>query len=457
MAGRRIVPYLSTAALVACYRAEGGASSEEGKNRMDGISRSDRVATDIRRLLRWAAPALIAALLLTAWAPPPAAGSPPPASSTVPSGAALAGGAASVAALTCVLSPASVVYGTSVTVAGATTPAVAGLQVAIALAGIEVATATTGDDGSYVAKFTPSRGGDVIARLVSEGIVSPAQTLVVQPKVRVTMGTPVPFLTLRYALTVEPAGYGGVITTTMRHHGRRVGTYAERVRDGVATFDLPLSGVGLFSVTSTLPATAELGTVIVQRDVRASARRLAVGSKGRHVRGLLTALQRLKVRVPSVGETLTRDHGDAVVAFQKAYRLPRTYVVDGDDWSVLDSARPVKPRYAVPYDHLEVDKTRQILMMVRGGKLRALIAVSTGATGNTPEGSFRIRQKHPATTSGYGGVLFRTMGFYGNFAIHGYVPVPPYPASHGCIREPMWVADWIYDRTALGERLYVYR
>ena len=95
-------------------------------------------------------------------------------------------------------------------------------------------------------------------------------------------------------------------------------------------------------------------------------------------------------------------------------------------------------------------------MMVRGGKLRGLIAVSTGATGNTPEGSFRIQQKHSYTTSGYGGILFRTMGFYGNFALHGYVPVPPYPASHGCIREPMWVADWVYDRAPLGERLYIY-
>ena len=48
------------------------------------------------------------------------------------------------------------------------------------------------------------------------------------------------------------------------------------------------------------------------------------------------------------------------------------------------------------------------------------------------------------------------MGFIGNFAIHGYVPVPPYPASHGCIREPMWVADWVYDQSSVGEALFIY-
>jgi len=48
------------------------------------------------------------------------------------------------------------------------------------------------------------------------------------------------------------------------------------------------------------------------------------------------------------------------------------------------------------------------------------------------------------------------MGFVGDFAIHGYDPVPPYPASHGCVREPMWAAPWVYDRSFVGERLYVY-
>jgi lipoprotein-anchoring transpeptidase ErfK/SrfK len=48
------------------------------------------------------------------------------------------------------------------------------------------------------------------------------------------------------------------------------------------------------------------------------------------------------------------------------------------------------------------------------------------------------------------------MTFHGNFAIHGYYSVPVYPASHGCVRVPMWLADWLYDRSFVGERVYVY-
>ena len=155
---------------------------------------------------------------------------------------------------------------------------------------------------------------------------------------------------------------------------------------------------------------------------------------GARVRGLLTALSRLQIRVPYIGTTFNTQCADAVMAFQKAYRLPRTYVVRRRR---LAQARRRQDRSSRatpgPSTHIEVDKGRQILMVVKNGAVYGLIAVSTGATGNTPEGSFRIQQKHPYTTSGYGGILFRTMGFIGNFAIHGYVAgaaVPGQPRLH---------------------------
>jgi lipoprotein-anchoring transpeptidase ErfK/SrfK len=48
------------------------------------------------------------------------------------------------------------------------------------------------------------------------------------------------------------------------------------------------------------------------------------------------------------------------------------------------------------------------------------------------------------------------MDFYRNFAMHGYPSVPAYPASHGCVREPMWVADWTYQHSWVGETVYIY-
>jgi len=358
--------------------------------------------------------------------------------------------------VTCSLSPATVVFGATVTVSGVVTPAVAGQEVAVALPGGLEATATTDATGAYGVDFTPRRSGDIVARLAADGTRSEVRHLVVKPKVTVTHGTPIPFLSLQYVVKVQPSSYGGTITAVVVHRGARVATVKAAVRGGRAVLQVPLRGIDKFVVTLSLPAADGLGARSLESTVRAAVARVATGSSGARVRGLLTALSRLKIRVPYVGTTFNAQCADAVMAFQKAYRLPRTYVVDGDDWRKLDVATPIKPRYSGPSTHIEVDKGRQILMVVKNGAVYGLIAVSTGATGNTPEGSFHIQQKHPYTTSGYGGILFRTMGFVGDFAIHGYAPVPPYPASHGCIREPMWVAAWVYDRSFVGEQLYVY-
>ena len=43
-----------------------------------------------------------------------------------------------------------------------------------------------------------------------------------------------------------------------------------------------------------------------------------------------------------------------------------------------------------------------------------------------------------------------------HYAIHGFPSVPTYPASHGCVRIPIWIADWLYQQSPVGERVYVY-
>jgi lipoprotein-anchoring transpeptidase ErfK/SrfK len=46
--------------------------------------------------------------------------------------------------------------------------------------------------------------------------------------------------------------------------------------------------------------------------------------------------------------------------------------------------------------------------------------------------------------------------FIGAFAIHGYVVVPPYPASHGCVRVPMWVAIRLYGLIPAHTRVLIH-
>ena len=96
-------------------------------------------------------------------------------------------------------------------------------------------------------------------------------------------------------------------------------------------------------------------------------------------------------------------------------------------------------------------------MVVRDDSPLGILAVSTGATGNTPEGTHHIQWKAYGAPTPYGpGLLYWDMQFAPGFAMHAYPFVPPYPASHGCVRQPAWVAPWTYSVSVVGETVYVY-
>ena len=53
-------------------------------------------------------------------------------------------------------------------------------------------------------------------------------------------------------------------------------------------------------------------------------------------------------------------------------------------------------------------------------------------------------------------LMYFSSFFIGGFAIHGYSSVPPYPASHGCVRVPIWVAVRLYELASYGYEVDVY-
>jgi len=115
-------------------------------------------------------------------------------------------------------------------------------------------------------------------------------------------------------------------------------------------------------------------------------------------------------------------------------------------------ARAHVPRARYGGDHVEVDKARQVIFVVRGGNVALAVPTSTGATGNTPLGTWRVYRK----VVGFDWVLYYPSYFLRGFAVHGYPDVPPYPASHGCARVPMWVATTMYADMPPGSTVYVY-
>lgn len=119
---------------------------------------------------------------------------------------------------------------------------------------------------------------------------------------------------------------------------------------------------------------------------------------------------------------------------------------------------------------MEVDKGRQIAMVVRGGVVKYIFNTSTGngetftyygqrIRAVTPAGEFKINRKGSYGWN-YGalGGLWRPYYFNGGIAFHGAAQIPPYPASHGCCRLSVPAQDFLIASGILyiGEPVSVY-
>jgi lipoprotein-anchoring transpeptidase ErfK/SrfK len=179
---------------------------------------------------------------------------------------------------------------------------------------------------------------------------------------------------------------------------------------------------------------------------------LSLGSRGVAVRYLERRLSQLHYSVDWVNSYYGRGTRDAVLAFQKVHRMARTGRVGSGFWRALRFAHVPRPHIAHG-NHIEVEKTRQVLFEVRSGRVTHVSHVSTGATGNTPVGRWHVYSK----ARGFNSLgMFYSLYFLRGFAIHGYHDVPPWPASHGCVRTPIWFAPRIFSRWSVGATVYVF-
>jgi lipoprotein-anchoring transpeptidase ErfK/SrfK len=157
----------------------------------------------------------------------------------------------------------------------------------------------------------------------------------------------------------------------------------------------------------------------------------------------------------------------SVMAFQKVEGLS----VDGQDGPQTQAAlaKASKPGPMVAggaATRIEIDVARQVLFHWVNGSLARILPVSTGnneaycvdgecSVAVTPGGSFRIGRKAEGLEIAPLGELWWPMYFNGGIAIHGSPSVPAYPASHGCIRIPMYAAPTFYNEVGAGTRVLV--
>jgi peptidoglycan hydrolase-like protein with peptidoglycan-binding domain len=158
----------------------------------------------------------------------------------------------------------------------------------------------------------------------------------------------------------------------------------------------------------------------------------------------------------------------AVFALQKTAGLTRDGVVGPKTQRALD--RGVRPKAKSTSGHVvEIDKKRQILMLVDDGNVSTILNTSTGSgehyeyEGNTylastPSGHFTAGRQIDGWRHGPLGPLWRPKYFNGGIAVHGAPVVPPYPASHGCARVSILAMNWIWanEKMPLKTKVWVY-
>ena len=148
----------------------------------------------------------------------------------------------------------------------------------------------------------------------------------------------------------------------------------------------------------------------------------------------------------------------AVIAFQSWEGLGRDGIVGPITRAALEDARRPKPRGTGDGKRIEVIREKGVALVVRGGRTKRAIHVSTGAPGYaTPAGTFSVFRKEKMSWSvPFSQWLPWASYFFQGIAFHEYADVPAYPASHGCVRVPEPEARFLYRFAEIGRKVVVY-
>lgn len=156
----------------------------------------------------------------------------------------------------------------------------------------------------------------------------------------------------------------------------------------------------------------------------------------------------------------------ALIAFQKWEGRPVTGQLDLDELKAIRTGAAPKAR-DVGYAHVEVDLDRQVLLIVNDNDAVRVLPVSSGndkpfvdegqnSIAYTPRGRFIVYDKEVGWHTGSLGSVYYANFISGGVAIHGSRNVPIQPASHGCIRVPMFAAREVSKLLRLGTIVLVY-
>jgi hypothetical protein len=202
-----------------------------------------------------------------------------------------------------------------------------------------------------------------------------------------------------------------------------------------------------------------------------AARTLQPGMSGTSVKALQQRLAALKYYPGSVDGHFGTSTLEAVWAFQEVQGLPGQDTVTAAMWRKL--AHPRMPRVLVPRGggmRIEINLSNETLVLYNHNQVELISHVSTGggyyyctrggcARAITPTGNFRTLRFMRGWVTVPLGQMYNPVFFIGTaFAIHGDIPVPLQPVSHGCVRIPMDIAAFFHTLITIpGTPVYIRR
>jgi lipoprotein-anchoring transpeptidase ErfK/SrfK len=158
----------------------------------------------------------------------------------------------------------------------------------------------------------------------------------------------------------------------------------------------------------------------------------------------------------------------AVMAFQKVQGIGADGIVGKGTLAALKAPKSPVLKASAPAERVEVDLTKQVLYVVKSGAIVRILPVSSGngstylqknghkAKALSPIGWYKIQRVIHGVREADLGKLYDPQYFYRGWAIHGSNSVPPWPASHGCIRVTRTDAKYLLDALHVGMSVYVY-
>jgi lipoprotein-anchoring transpeptidase ErfK/SrfK len=259
------------------------------------------------------------------------------------------------------------------------------------------------------------------------------------------------------------------------------------VRNGlyalVATAVAAGGALGATGAAGAAPATAGR-TALAAAQARAAAAGyvppggvLKPGMSGTAVRQLQQRLAQLHYYPGKVNGHFTHSTTEAVWAFKEVQGISTAHRPD-QVASTMQHAlvNPRMPKVLAPHGprmRIEINLRRQVLVLYRKGKVSLVSHISPGGgyfypcpgggtcgPAITPDGNYRAHWFARGWLTVPLGQMYNPVFFIGgSYAIHGDIPVPLKPASHGCVRIPMDIAKWFHSHIhisqAHGTRIYI--